>query len=113
MTSYDHNPYYNSADHEPTLKVVHAFDAYAPDYSFDIFLVVKEIETGKVYVASDSGCSCPTPFEDHVWPTDYTEVRSWDEVKAALDAAFPKGSYRPRQPHDSLRRAVQREFEGA
>lgn len=112
MPSYDSNPYYNAADHDPPLEVIHAFDAYEPSWDFDIFLVVREISTGKVYVANDSGCSCPTPFEDHVWPTDYTEVRSWEDVKNALDAAFTSDGYRPRKPHDSLRKAVQEAFRG-
>ena len=35
----------------------------APCYSFDTTIVLKD-EQGRFYVASDDGCSCPTPFED-------------------------------------------------
>jgi hypothetical protein len=101
------------------VEIVANFDAYEANYSFDILVVVRDLETGKLYAAADSGCSCPTPFEDHTYPTDFEEVRSWDEVKAVLDREFPNdpGSYRRRLPHDSLRRAVQkalsRDFEVA
>lgn len=42
-----------------------------PDYSFDILMVWKHIKTGVLYWESDSGCSCPSPFED---------VRTIDEL---------------------------------
>jgi hypothetical protein len=37
---------------------------------------------------------------------------SWEDVKNTLDAAFPSDGYRPRKPHDSLRKAVQEAFRG-
>lgn len=33
-------------------------------YSFNLVLVLRDLETGKFYVNQDSGCSCPSPFED-------------------------------------------------
>jgi len=33
-------------------------------YEFDIYLVWKD-KDGRLFTATDSGCSCPTPFEDH------------------------------------------------
>lgn len=35
-----------------------------PDYDFDFVIVFKDIESGLLYWGADSGCSCPTPFED-------------------------------------------------
>ncbi len=34
------------------------------DYSFDLTRVWKHTLTGDLYCADDSGCSCPSPFED-------------------------------------------------
>jgi hypothetical protein len=33
-------------------------------YEFDKFVVWKDDERGRLYWDTDSGCSCPTPFED-------------------------------------------------
>lgn len=33
-------------------------------YQFDLTVVWKD-NAGQIYWASDSGCSCPSPFEDH------------------------------------------------
>lgn len=96
---------YNPEDYG--VEIVANFDAYEPNYSFDILVVVRDVKDGKLYCATDSGCSCPKPFEDHTFPTDYTEVRSWDDVKRVLDLEFPVRTWsRRRNNHDSLRRAV-------
>lgn len=34
-----------------------------PDYSFDMFVVWKD-NKGSLYYGQDSGCSCPSPFEN-------------------------------------------------
>ena len=49
-------------------------------YDFDTVLVVKTQCCDKVYAAHDSGCSCPTPFEDHKFPSDFTEIRNLDDL---------------------------------
>jgi hypothetical protein len=36
-----------------------------PDYSFDIAMVWYHFERDAFYVAQDSGCSCPSPFQDY------------------------------------------------
>lgn len=46
-----------------------------PDYSFDIAMVWYHFERDTFYVAHDSGCSCPSPFER------YTEL---DELTGPL-----------------------------
>lgn len=35
-----------------------------PDYSFDVLGVWKDTD-GAYYLSTDSGCSCPTPWENH------------------------------------------------
>lgn len=44
------------------------------NYSFDIFAVWKHEETGTIYYGTDSGCSCPSPFEDYTSLDQLTKV---------------------------------------
>lgn len=54
------NPYYNPD--KCGLEIFDEIDT-AGSYEFDTFVIWKKIDDGKLYYASDSGCSCPTPFE--------------------------------------------------
>lgn len=47
-------------------------------YEFDIRMVWRHAETGKLYTARDSGCSCPSPFEN------YTSLDSLEEIDPRL-----------------------------
>lgn len=102
MTSIAYNP------EKYGVTIVECFDAYEQNYDFHQVLVVKSIETGRLYAATDSGCSCPIPFEDHKFPSDFIEVRKWEDVKRLMDEHFPRDSYYSRLPHDSFRRVVNR-----
>jgi len=53
-----HNP------EEFGLETIGELELREPDYNFDILLVQRDTSTGKFYVNADSGCSCPSPFED-------------------------------------------------
>lgn len=55
-------------------------------YEFDAVLVFSHPERG-VGFAADSGCSCPSPFEDHVSLDDITWIVSTAEFRE-LDAAL-------------------------
>ena len=44
------------------------------DYSFNKF-VIWEHEDGRLFYAQDSGCSCPSPFEDCHKLKDLTELK--------------------------------------
>lgn len=33
-------------------------------YQFDLLVVWRDTKTGELYYGTDSGCSCPSPFED-------------------------------------------------
>lgn len=103
MPSYENNIYYNPQN--VGVRPVAEVEAYEDDYSFDLFIVIQD-KDGKVYVAHDSGCSCPTPFEDHDFPQDFTEVHSWDDVKREYDARFPEAGYRGRKSIQGVRNAV-------
>ena len=57
------NPYYNPE--ECGLELIDCLDLAEANYSFEYLCVWKEKITGDLYCAHDSGCSCPTPFEDY------------------------------------------------
>src|SRR5699024_9882982 len=42
-------------------------------YEFDMTRVYRKISTGELFYAEDSGCSCPSPFED-VEESDLTPI---------------------------------------
>lgn len=56
------NLYYDP-EHFGMEKVVE-FERSEPCYSFDTFVVWYRKETDTYYWGYDSGCSCPSPFED-------------------------------------------------
>lgn len=57
------NPYYNPED--LGLVQVALIDHSDGNYCFDYRVVWKHTETGVLYTARDSGCSCPSPFESY------------------------------------------------
>lgn len=66
----------------------------AGSYEFDKFIVWFKPKTNEVFWASDSGCSCPSPFEDHKFPSDFgvTPFAVWDPLERAL-GEWKKDSY--------------------
>ena len=72
MTNY----YYNPA--EAGLEML-SFEDDSLSYEFDI-LAFWATQDGVVYSASDSGCSCPVPFED------YTSFEKLERVGSAEQA---------------------------
>ncbi len=60
MSSYEINPYYNPE--AVGLEIVTESDC-AGSYEFDMFVVWRHKESGLLFYGTDSGCSCPTPFE--------------------------------------------------
>ena len=62
MSNYDSNVYYNPEKHglEPVAEIEYSSGIY----EFDTRVVWRQVDTGVLYTARDSGCSCPTPFED-------------------------------------------------
>ena len=47
------------------LRVVAQLDLSEPNYDFDMVVVWEHSESGVLYWAADSGCSCPSPFEKY------------------------------------------------
>ncbi|MES2211643.1 MAG: hypothetical protein V4490_00670 [Pseudomonadota bacterium] len=58
-----HNIYYNPES--CGLNQVGCLDEADLSYEYNTLIVVEEIQSGKMFWAQDSGCPCPTPFEDY------------------------------------------------
>lgn len=76
---YDANVYYNPAEAGFEL-LAEVEDRDVGSYEFDFAILLRDRETGKLYAAHDSGCSCPTPFEDVRTLGDLIEIRSVADV---------------------------------
>lgn len=46
----------------------------ADSYEFHTLQVVQCANTGRLFYGIDSGCSCPTPFEDFTSEADWTPI---------------------------------------
>lgn len=64
--SWENNVYSNPEKHG--LRFVAEIGDEAAAYTFDEIVVWQSLKNGKLYWATDSGCSCPLPFEG------YTEI---------------------------------------
>ncbi len=87
--------YYSPGKHG--LKQVVEVNLSEPDYSFDLLVVWKHEESGKLYWAQDSGCSCPSPFEDYNSLESLDVLDDLRQVEVVLE---DKGGWRDR-PHVS------------
>ena len=69
--NFTNNPYYS-----PELCNLEIFDSVdtAGSYEFDIFAIWKKVDDNTLWYASDSGCSCPTPFENIDCLNDLTPI---------------------------------------
>lgn len=64
------------------LKLIGSIEWYEAAWEFDLTIVLID-ESGQLYYASDSGCSCPSPFENYTNVSDATKV-SFTELDAYL-----------------------------
>lgn len=79
--------YYSPEDYG--LQTVGNLDEDGLDYEFHILAIWKD-EEGRIYWAEDSGCSCPSPFEDFHYngPDDHNLETDITLLMEALDE-FP------------------------
>ena len=77
------NPYYQAE--EFGLTPLGEVELREPCYSFDILAVWYHAETKRFYWATDSGCSCPAPFEDYK-DLESLNVGNKAECLAAVDS---------------------------
>lgn len=79
--------YYHPADYG--LEILWTAEDDEP-YAFDIIAAWGSRLSGAVYLGRDSGCSCPSPFQDFTEPdcvnrlTRVDPERGRDEVRAAI-----------------------------
>ena len=69
MRMFPKNRFYETENpyDSPTLcglKILEVTEEPNLCYEFNMVVLWEDLETGKRYWARDSGCSCPTPFED-------------------------------------------------
>lgn len=62
MKFNNNNPYYSPE--KCGLGIFDEIDTGAA-YEFDMFIIWEKLDDKTLWWATDSGCSCPTPFEDH------------------------------------------------
>ena len=72
---WDENIYYNPE--KCGLRIISVFDEPGLSYEYDTTLVLQDICSGKFYTVRDSGCSCPTPFENIHNFSDMQEISEW------------------------------------
>jgi hypothetical protein len=83
--------YYNPEKFGLTKVLEHDFSDGC--YQFDITAVfTKDDEPGKFYWASDSGCSCPSPFEGHT-SIESLESGDFKQVRDMLTGRFDEQHY--------------------
>lgn len=74
MSNYwEQNPYYYPQNYG--LEIVAEID-FADSYEFDKVVVWRN-EAGDLLWATDSGCSCPTPFENHSTLDSLERLTNW------------------------------------
>lgn len=78
---YGNGPYYETPE---GWEVVTDQD-WAGDYEFDQIVVWKNKETGELWAAWDSGCSCPTPFADLKLPDGALRIAEVDDLKSLVE----------------------------
>lgn len=87
MSYYDRN--------DLGLTYIDEADLSYPDYSFDLVGAWKDSE-GRIYISTDSGCSCPTPWQNHGTIDDFTgPMGKGDAITEALSLWKNQGGYDP------------------
>lgn len=75
------------------LTILHVLDDPESCYSFQLLVVWIADNTGQLFYAEDSGCSCPEPFED-AGLDDLIEITpsTYDAFAAELDTHPAEGT---------------------
>ncbi len=90
-------PTYDPYSHPEKFDLSIVCEINDPDasYSFDMFVLWRHAD-GRLFWATDSGCSCPSPFEEFFSINDLTQLTddSWSSFEAALSdwCSFYRGA---------------------
>lgn len=94
--------YYNNPVYEPQengfIETVTTGSLAYPDWAFSMFAVLRK-EDG-YYLSTDSGCSCPTPWESHS-AEDFTGPLTAEQVREEVLSLW-QGSYEQVPEEDIL-----------
>jgi hypothetical protein len=102
------NPYYNPDKLGLTLL---SFDEPGMSYEYNT-LCFWSTGDGRVYSASDSGCSCPTPFEGYEGADQKAVLQGLEQIESPEQAEQTFKSWnrdyngKPFLPQESLNEAV-------
>lgn len=115
MADYDMNVYYNPE--KSGLKILGEIDT-ADSYEFTKLVVWERIEDGVLFWGTDSGCSCPSPFEDtdsveHLDRIDNASRFASDARTWLRESSYPAVSADDRDAMERLIRQVQRRMRKA
>lgn len=102
---YKGNPYYSP---ESCGLEIYTFTEKEPNYDFDMFVVFKDKATGELFAAHDSGCSCPTPFEDFASLEQMTRLKKIEDFDKFVDANWILSGDYSGHPKDEVRKARQK-----
>lgn len=87
--SYELNPYYHPENRG--LEIVAEIE-FTGDYEFDKIVVWRKLSDNSLVWACDSGCSCPSPFEDYTDDASLERLSNWeyfeDTVKSRCDYSY-------------------------
>jgi hypothetical protein len=83
---YDYNPYSNPG--KCGLEILGVLEDPGANYSFDTVVVWIDLATSDLYAARDSGCSCPSPFEEFHETGQLIRVQSWDDVEGLIQGGY-------------------------
>lgn len=85
MTVYGNRIYNEPEDY--SLELLESLDCHDGGYGFDKFAIWFSRDRGMLYYAEDSGCSCPSPFEDLKFPVDFmtTPRADLEPLRRALE----------------------------
>ena len=80
---FNNNPYYSPE--KCGLEMFAEIDT-AGSYEFDLFVVWKKLDDNTLWWDTDSGCSCPSPFDEHDHGNDLKPIteETWHGFKEAL-----------------------------
>lgn len=89
-------------------------DLAEPDWSFDLLRIYRRKSDGVYLWATDSGCSCPSPFED-IPIKEFAEANSAAALLSAVDETlrtYGNSSYRGAVSYVDLRSQVRKVLKG-
>lgn len=87
--------------------------SFAPrPYTFDDRIVWRHVETGRLYTARDSGCSCSSPFEMYTALEDFDELWDTAALKEEAMAELEDNSYLTLADVQEFIAAVERAIQG-